>query len=45
MADRLVRLEIGPVIPRCNMKALKLMLFELIEAELKDMVIARVNNS
>lgn len=41
----LVRLELGPVIPQCNMKALRLMLFELIEAELKDVVIAGVNNS
>lgn len=45
MADVLVRLELGPVIPQCNMKALRLMLFELIEAELKDVVIAGVNNS
>ena len=45
VADVLVRLELGPVIPQCNMKALRLMLFELIEAELKDVVIAGVNNS
>lgn len=42
---RLARLEIGPVIPQCNKKALKQTPYELIEAELEDMLFAKVNNS
>lgn len=42
---RLARLEIGPVIPQCNKKALKQTPYELIESELEDMFFPKVNNS
>lgn len=45
-AGGLARLKPGPVIPQCNTRTLKQMLYELIEVELEDMFFfARVNNS